>query len=261
MAENQTLICDQIYIEYVRALIGDEGDISENRTFAPMQTLIEKSNHVISNQTIDQCLDFKSSLNVTYENCSENSETIGWSMMFGSEAITKSLNLMVKDTVIKSGGKIPLQAMFTCLDNLLEEFLVGSEVNETQTLIFDVLFVIIAIFGLIGNVALFATYWKKNGELPFNQLMMALSSLDCLFLLSVLISMIMIFIGGDREEVEFYGVFLVNGFCGSSFYITIAICMERYMRLCTYRYLIQIGQGSGRKLKSNKYVNLTLQKY
>ena len=224
--DSDTSYCDDIYKEYINETFGYE-DVNER---AVMTRLVEESNHVISFQSIDECIRHKSTLNVTYDGCDEIIRKLGMIALFDPEAVNVSTIQLMKKVVLDSGGKIPLQALSTCFETL--SGLDGSN-NPKILITFFALNCIIATFGILGNIALILTYLKKNRSLRFNQLMITLATFDFFCLISGVVNDVLQRSGlGEHKAITFP----YFGFVGASVYTAISICLERYLILCHERY-------------------------
>ena len=89
------------------------------------------------------------------------------------------------------------------------------------------LFVIL--FGLVGNVLLFQTYWNKNLKLRFNVLMLTLAIYDFLFLIPRAIDQIIQL--NDGVSMPDWGRFILNVFFNCGVYTSMFISLERFLLL------------------------------
>ena len=230
--ETDTFDCDHIYAEYVNATFGYED--ANDRANALYSKLLVESNHSISFENIQECIEGKSTLNVTYDDCNGLVRKLGMIALFDPEAVNASTIKMMKKVVLDSGGKMPLEAVVTCFQAMSEDL---DASNSPKILIpFFALNCIFAAFGILGNIALCLTYFKKNRNLRFNQLMITLATFDFLCLISGIIH------GGLQisDNLAEYKVirYIYFGFVGASVYTAIAICLERYLILCHERYIL-----------------------
>ena len=86
-----------------------------------------------------------------------------------------------------------------------------------------------AIFGLLGNLALFYTYWKKNRKVRFNILMLMITAFDLVYLVVELVA----YSTEDTFE-QYNGItgFIYNFTFACSVYTTALTVIERFLILC-----------------------------
>ena len=86
-----------------------------------------------------------------------------------------------------------------------------------------------AILGLLGNLALFYTYWKKNRKVRFNILMLMIATFDLVYLVVELVA----YSTEDTFE-QYNGItgFIYNFTFACSVYTTALTVIERFLILC-----------------------------
>ena len=95
---------------------------------------------------------------------------------------------------------------------------------------------LIALFGLVGNVAQLRIYFKKDRKIRFNNLMLLIAIFDLLYLLFKLNSLII-----EKSQMLvplwyrlLYG-FVINWSFSGSAYTMALIAIERYLAICKDR--------------------------
>ena len=111
-----------------------------------------------------------------------------------------------------------------------EEWLTQQITLDDQTKsAFKIVTYIIAVFGLLGNLALFYTYWKKNRKVRFNVLMLMITTFDLAYLVVELVAY-------STEDTfdRFYGItaFIYDFTFACSVYTTALTVIERFLILC-----------------------------
>ena len=110
------------------------------------------------------------------------------------------------------------------------EWLVQHYFLDDQTkFAFKIATYIIAIFGLLGNLALFYTYWKKNRKIRFNILMLMISAFDLVYLVVELVAY-----STENTFEQYNGItgFIYNFTFACSVYTTALTVIERFLILC-----------------------------
>ena len=109
----------------------------------------------------------------------------------------------------------------------------SSEYEEFEWLPFNIVGGVIALFGLLGNIALLVTYSKKDKTNRFNNLMCLIGIFDLIFV-TVDIVWIAIDFEFDLDSTPYYKVFyfVYEWSLSGSAYATALMALERYCILC-----------------------------
>ena len=99
---------------------------------------------------------------------------------------------------------------------------------DSNQMFFAGILVVLAAFGIGGNIALIRNYLAKNLKVRFNCLMLLLAICDLTYLISIMVVLIAFEIVG---EVHFLHWLCEVFFC-CSVYTTTAITLERYLVFC-----------------------------
>ena len=99
---------------------------------------------------------------------------------------------------------------------------------DSSQMFFAGILVVLAVFGIGGNIALIRNYQAKNLKVRFNCLMLFLAICDLTYLISIMVVLIVVETVG---EVHFLHWLCEVFFC-CSVYTTTAITLERYLVFC-----------------------------
>ena len=99
---------------------------------------------------------------------------------------------------------------------------------DSSQMFFAGILVVLAVFGIGGNIALIRNYQAKNLKVRFNCLMLLLAICDLTYLISIMVVLIVVETVG---EVHFLHWLCEVFFC-CSVYTTTAITLERYLVFC-----------------------------
>ena len=172
-----------------------------------------------------------------FVNTSEtNSETFGldfWNQIGGASKVSPE----------DFGGCLSYKETFMDAKNQLFKSL--STVDATSKLAFKIVSCIISIFGLVGNLAMFVIYFRKDRKVRFNSLMLLITSFDFFF---IVFGMVQVAIhltesGEDQPTLAHRGSlakivqFLYSFTFTGSVYTTTLVVIERYLILCKQKYV------------------------
>ena len=110
--------------------------------------------------------------------------------------------------------------------------------DATSKLPFKIVNCIISIFGLVGNLALFVIYVRKDHKVRFNSLMLLITSFDFIFLVFENVRTVIEltedvkWIYMDKPIYLRIILFLYGFTFTGSVYTTILVNIERYLILC-----------------------------
>ena len=93
-----------------------------------------------------------------------------------------------------------------------------------------VLTLIVVTIGMVGNIALVHTFWKKKRTIRFNVLMIVLGIFDVLILIPRASDQIVQLMG--KQGLPTWGEYLLNSFFNGSVWTTMGISIERFCALC-----------------------------
>ena len=99
---------------------------------------------------------------------------------------------------------------------------------DSSQMFFAGILVVLAAFGIGGNIALIRNYQAKNLKVRFNCLMLFLAICDLTYLISIIVVLIVVETVG---EVHFLHWLCEVFFC-CSVYTTTTITLERYLVFC-----------------------------
>ena len=223
--------CNDVYRDYIEEWTGYD-DVTIDSRF------LQKSNYSFPYGSLVNCLVHKSASNDTFDDCEEMAKELEQVMLVDPGAYGSSLFDMMKETVLNSSGLVSIEAVSKCLDNAFHRYDYWATSNIA--IAFYVLNCLIALFGMLGNAALFKTYLRKDRSLRFNQLMIILATFDFLYLSFLVVTGAVDIAGYDRTGKLRIGLsFNVDGFFGCSVYTAISLCLERYLILCHKRYFFK----------------------
>ena len=99
---------------------------------------------------------------------------------------------------------------------------------DSSQMFFAGILVVLAAFGIGGNIALIRNYKAKNLKVRFNCLMLFLAICDLTYLISIMVVLIAFEIVGEVHFLHW----LCEVFFACSVYTTTAITLERYLVFC-----------------------------
>ena len=110
-----------------------------------------------------------------------------------------------------------------------------GNLDATSKLPFQIVTCIISIFGLVGNLALFVIYVRKDQKIRFNTLMLLITSFDFFY------NVIGIAEFFENETLEWLILFLYGFTITGSVWATTLVTIERYLILCKEKYITYSG--------------------
>ena len=99
---------------------------------------------------------------------------------------------------------------------------------DSNQMFFAGILVVLAAFGIGGNIALIRNYLAKNLKVRFNCLMLFLAICDLTYLISIIVVLIVVETVGEVHFLHW----LCEVFFACSVYTTTAITLERYLVFC-----------------------------
>ena len=99
---------------------------------------------------------------------------------------------------------------------------------DSSQMFFAGILVVLAAFGIGGNIALIRNYKAKNLKVRFNCLMLFLAICDLTYLISIIVVLIVVETVGEVHFLHW----LCEVFFACSVYTTTAITLERYLVFC-----------------------------
>ena len=99
---------------------------------------------------------------------------------------------------------------------------------DSSQMFFAGILVVLAAFGIGGNIALIRNYQAKNLKVRFNCLMLFLAICDLTYLISIIVVLIVVETVGEVHFLHW----LCEVFFACSVYTTTAITLERYLVFC-----------------------------
>ena len=99
---------------------------------------------------------------------------------------------------------------------------------DSNQMFFAGILVVLAAFGIGGNIALIRNYLAKNLKVRFNCLMLFLAICDLTYLISIMVVLIVVETVGEVHFLHW----LCEVFFACSVYTTTAITLERYLVFC-----------------------------
>ena len=172
--------CDAIYLGLLQERWGPRNDIESWKKEYYMN---HSSQTVFENEMdIQDCYNMKRRDTVTTYDCSNEFLELGQTQMVDFNLNQTVLKNLIRQAVIDSGGSVPYQAVRSCLLQANQSYHEIMTNSNNTSIIFLALTCFIGLIGLIGNVALFHTFWKKTRQIRFNVLMLTLSVFDTLYL-------------------------------------------------------------------------------
>ena len=99
---------------------------------------------------------------------------------------------------------------------------------DSSQMFFAGILLVLAAFGIGGNIALIRNYKTKNLKVRFNCLMLFLAICDLTYLISIIVVLIVVETVGEVHFLHW----LCEVFFACSVYTTTAITLERYLVFC-----------------------------
>ena len=110
-----------------------------------------------------------------------------------------------------------------------------QNLGNLDELPFQIVTCIISIVGLVGNLALFVIYVRKDQKIRFNTLMLLITSFDFFY------NVIGIAEFFENETLEWLILFLYGFTITGSVWATTLVTIERYLLLCKEKYITYSG--------------------
>ena len=117
------------------------------------------------------------------------------------------------------------------MDNTNHNNATDSDVEnglDSSQMFFAGILVVLAAFGIGGNIALIRNYQAKNLKVRFNCLMLFLAICDLAYLISIIVVLIVVETVGEVHFLHW----LFEVFFACSVHTTTAITLERYLLFC-----------------------------
>ena len=237
--------CDSIYLGLLQERWSSRNKPEMRKNIESWKReYIKNSNYTVNYIDIANCWDMKRTDSVTTYDCSGEFLEIGQFRMMDSDLdrIKSKISNLTRQAVLDSGGTVPIGAVGSCLKQAEQSY---NEIkkNSNISIIFLVVTCIIALIGLIGNAALFHTFWKKNRKIRFNVLMITLSVFDTLYLSMEVTADSYDFSRGiiwndmpfsDLDLIHFVLDYLRLSLFGCSVFTVVSIAVERVLVTCGF---------------------------
>ena len=98
---------------------------------------------------------------------------------------------------------------------------------------FKIVCCIISIFGLLGNLALFGIYVRKDRKVRFNSLMLLITSFDFFFIVCGVAKVVIGLTESSEDKILVKVIIFLYQFTFTgSVYTTTLVAIERYLILC-----------------------------
>ena len=229
--------CDSIYLGYLQEIWGPRKKLE-------LWKLELVRDFKVNQNDIFDCINIKNKDNVTTYDCSKEFLELGQTMMmdFGSNRTVSKIRNLIHQAVFDTGGSVPYQAITSCMGKA-EQSYQELMASQNTAIIFLALTCLIASIGLIGNAALFHTFWKKNRKIRFNVLMITLSVFDTLYLSMEVTADSYDFSRGiiwndmpfsDLDLIHFVLDYLRLSLFGCSVFTVVSIAVERVLVTCGF---------------------------
>ena len=166
----------------------------------------------------------------------------------GINAMANISETFVLDFLNQNGGasKVSLEDFSRCLshkatfmDAKNQLFKSLSTVDATSKLAFKIVSCIISIFGLVGNLAMFVIYFRKDRKVRFNSLMLLITSFDFFFIVFGMVQLAIHLTESGEDQLTLAKIvqFLYSFTFTGSVYTTTLVVIERYLILCKQKYV------------------------
>ena len=135
-----------------------------------------------------------------------------------------------------------LQQCVTYMSNHEESYTSLASLDATSKLAFKIVCCIISIFGLLGNLALFVIYVRKDRKVRFNFLMLMIATYDFFFIFFGVVKVIIELTVSSEDQPIFFKIvaFLYYFTFTGSVYTTTLVAIERYLILCKEKYVLKL---------------------